>query len=90
MLPPTWGRLHFKLLQEFSSTNNLLVADKYKTAVTSSQSILRENLIYYNKYLYRLVFIAFPALNTLIDELIDKVLTKYNNDCLLVLKRELR
>jgi hypothetical protein len=89
MLPPTWGRLHFKLLQEFSSTNNLLVSDKYKTAVTPSQSILRENLIYYNKYLYRLVFIAFPALNTLIDELINKVLTKYDNDCLLVLKKEL-
>lgn len=89
MLPPTWGRLHFTLLQEFSSTNNLLVSDKYKTAVTSSQSILRKNLIYYNKYLYRLVFIAFPALNTLIDELIDNILTKYNNDCLLVLKKEL-
>lgn len=89
MLPPTWGRLRFKLLQEFSNTNNLLVSDKYKTAAASSHSILKENLIYYNKYLYRLVFIAFPALNTLIDELIDKVLTKYNNDCLLALKKEL-
>lgn len=91
MLPPTWGKLNFKLLQNFPSINSLLVSVKYENNPTCSQTILKENLIYYNKYLYRLVFIAFPALNILIDELIDKVINecKHNNDCLLAIKNKL-
>lgn len=92
MLPPPLGRLNFNLLGTFTN-NNLLVSDEYKCKNTDPEFrfILQKNFIYYNKFLYRLIFIAFPALNTLIEEQLDIVFSncKINRESMVNLKSSL-